>query len=688
MDRQLKTILSVSLALVVCLCCLGVAGGGALGAYWALQPLPTHTAARALPTPTNKGAPTVTNSPTSEGSTQTAFPLEISDPVSSEALETLQSMIAGDPPAGDLVEQAERLKGIANIPRVISDHADPVPVGTRNSFYVLNMDTNKSFSATAVMRYATPHVYFWVDQTASADDGEIRTLVDKFENSIYPTDRNFFGPEWSPGIDGDPHLYLLYVKGLGDTIAGAYGSNDEVSRQAHPYSNQHEMFYINADNQVLTDEYILSVLAHEFQHMIHWYGDPNEDGWVNEGFSELAVLLNGFTVGGADSEYLQDTDLQMNTWSDPSSSDFGSHYGVSFLFFDYFLNRFGSEATKALVHNPKNGLIGIDDTLQNLGITDPDTGRTLTAEDVVADFAVALLLRDNSFDNGRYSFKNYPALPDLGSVQETGSCPVPDKKTSVAQYGIDYFLLPCSGLVQIFFSGQTSERALPVDPQTGKYYVWSNRGDQSDMTLTRAFDLPAGSKATFQFDLWHDLEKDYDYGYLEVSVDDGKTWTIIQTPSGTKTNPAGNNYGWGWTGTSGSADTPEWIREQVDLSPYAGKHALVRFEYITDAAVNGEGMIVDNIRIPEISYTAGFEDGLDGWDAKGFVRMQNVLPQSYRVLVVRRGAQTSVEELPLDDRMSGTLSLTVGDGEELYLIVIGTARFSRQRTSYQFVTLS
>jgi hypothetical protein len=690
MDRELKTLLSVSLALFICLCCLGITGGGALGAYWSLQPLPTRTGPRILPPPATSTSetadfPTATNPPSLESTTPTGFPLDLSDPVSPEALESLQSMLAGDPPAGDLVEQAQRLKGIADIPRVLSDHADPVAVGASATFNLTNMDDNSTFTAAAVMRYATPHVYFWVGRSVRADDGEIRALVDTFENSIYPTDRDFFGTEWTPGVDGDPHLYILYAKGLGDSVAGYFNSTDEVSRKAHPFSNEHEMFYLNADAVGLSEDYALSVLAHEFQHMIHWYGDPNEDGWINEGFSELAVLLNGFSVGGADGMYVQDTDLQLNTWSDINSSDSFSHYGASFLFMDYFLNRFGNEATRALVQNPENGLTGIDDTLRTLGIVDSSTGRVLTAQDVLADFAVALLLQDNSFQDGRYGFKNYPALPPLGSVQEIGSCPVPKRITDVAQYGIDYYRLPCSGPVTIYFSGQTSQKVLPTDPQDGKYYVWSNRGDQSDMTLTRAFDLPSGSSATLQYDLWYDLEKDYDFGYLEASVDDGKTWTMLRTPSGTDSNTTGNNYGWGWTGTSRRSDAPAWTREQVDLSPYAGRHVLVRFEYITDAAVNGEGLIVDNIRIPEISYAADFENGLDGWDAKGFVRMQNVLPQSYRVLVVRSGSQPTVEELPLNDRMSGSLSLTAGDGEEVYLIVVGTARFTRQRAPYQFV---
>jgi hypothetical protein len=35
----------------------------------------------------------------------------------------------------------------------------------------------------------------------------------------------------------------------------------------------------------------------------------------------------------------------------------------------------------------------------------------------------------------------------------------------------------------------------------------------------------------------------------------------------------------------------------------------LRFEYITDAAVNGEGLLLDDIRMPEIGYQTDFEAG-------------------------------------------------------------------------------
>jgi hypothetical protein len=38
--------------------------------------------------------------------------------------------------------------------------------------------------------------------------------------------------------------------------------------------------------------------------------------------------------------------------------------------------------------------------------------------------------------------------------------------------------------------------------------------------------------------------------------------------------------------------------------------------------------------------------------------------------------------------MSGSVSLTVQSGENVYLIVIGTARFTLQKAPYQFVVLT
>ena len=108
---------------------------------------------------------------------------------------------------------------------------------------------------------------------------------------------------------------ILYAAGWAQTVGGYYSSADEYSHLAHLYSNEKEMFYVNADNQNPATRYLLGVLAHEFQHMIHWYHDRNEETWMNEGSSVLAELLNGYDTAGLDYAFMSDPDLQLNTWS-------------------------------------------------------------------------------------------------------------------------------------------------------------------------------------------------------------------------------------------------------------------------------------------------------------------------------------------------------------------------------------
>ena len=51
------------------------------------------------------------------------------------------------------------------------------------------------------------------------------------------------------------------------------------------------MFYVAADLRSMepNSSFYDGTLAHEFQHMIHWANDRNEDTWVNEGMSDLAM---------------------------------------------------------------------------------------------------------------------------------------------------------------------------------------------------------------------------------------------------------------------------------------------------------------------------------------------------------------------------------------------------------------
>ena len=108
---------------------------------------------------------------------------------------------------------------------------------------------------------------------------------------------------------------MLLAEQMGRTVAGYYSSADEYSRLANPYSNEREMFYVVLDGSMVPgSDWYEGVLAHEFQHMIHWADDRNEETWVNEGCSELSAYLNGYDPGGFDGAFLTDPDVQLTTW--------------------------------------------------------------------------------------------------------------------------------------------------------------------------------------------------------------------------------------------------------------------------------------------------------------------------------------------------------------------------------------
>ncbi len=140
----------------------------------------------------------------------------------------------------------------------------------------------------------------------------MKALIDTFENKIYPTNRDFFGSEWTPGVDADPHLFILYARGLGGSVAGYFSSSDEYLPPVRQYSNGHEMFLLSLDRVDLNEQFAYSVLAHEFQHMIHWYRDRNEETWLNEGSANLAAFLNGYEIGGHDQVFARNPDIQLN----------------------------------------------------------------------------------------------------------------------------------------------------------------------------------------------------------------------------------------------------------------------------------------------------------------------------------------------------------------------------------------
>jgi immune inhibitor A len=589
-------------------------------------------------------------------------------------------------PARDLRALAEGLRGTGPIPEIVHEKAPVYKVGQTDSFWISNEDDQKHFQIDAELVYTNDVLYVWVEKGVDYDLGAIKKAADKFAKETYPTNRNFFGSEWSPGIDNDPKLHILHSEQLGDSIAGYFSGADEVSSKAQPYSNEREMFYIHIGNAEPNSEFYNGVLSHEFQHMIHWYQDKNESTWVNEGMSELATELNGYSRGGADQVFSELPDTQLTAWSDDPDGR-TEHYGAAYLFMSYFLQRFGNEMTQAVVASDANSSESFDEVLQA-----QNTG--LTFDDVFADWVIANYLDDPKLEDGRYGYERDEVQP-MALDATYRRFPV-QSENDVHQYGTDYVELKGDGDLKVAFRGATTTRLASNSAHSGSYAWWGNREDDSDARLTRSFDLSGVDKATLDFWTWYDIEDNWDYGYVMASTDGGTTWTPLQTSSMTDANPNGNSFGWALTGCSGDPESTEagdecnakWIEQSADLTPYAGeKDVLIRFQYITDDAVNYPGFFVDDISIPEIDYSYDAEADNGDWQSEGWLRTDNILQQRWMVQLIEivNGQDPVITRLPVDENGAG--EWTIGDlsrNKEAILAISALAPVTTETAPYEY----
>ena len=180
---------------------------------------------------------------------------------------------------------------------------------------------------------------------------------------------------------------------------------------------------------------------------------------------------------------------------------------------------------------------------------------------------------------------------------------------------------------------------------------------------TRELDLTGLDEATLKFMVWYEIEEGWDYAYIEASDDDGRTWHILEGRHTTTDNPSGNAYGPGYTGSS-----DEWLQESIDLTPFAGGPVLLRFEYVTDDAVYLDGLLIDDLSIPELDLNLGSEDSA-AWNADGFNLAGNPLPQHFIVQIIQTAPDGSlqVSRLDLDDHNHTETTLT-GDNQTVVVV--------------------
>jgi len=507
----------------------------------------------------------------------------------------------------------------------------------------------------------TPHAYWYLEDDLDISMSGLERSAAHFEEDIYPVVTQVFGSEWNPGVDNDPRLNILHARLT--SVAGYFSSTDEYPTGVRPRSNQREIIYINAQSVSPGGANYDQVLAHELQHAIHWNADASEDTWVNEGLAELSssiALRSTFSIR----QFLRGAPISLTNW--PTSS-VGSiaNYGAASLFMHFFTEHYGGRNDlRDLLGQPKDSIAGIDAYLD-------DKGYEERFGDVFRQWAAANILDDHLENGGDVLV--YDELKVSAAVSGSISGPK-EERFEIPQYAVEYTeLRSISEPFKLSFQGETDVDLLPVEVGPAGCW-WSNSGDSIDSTLTHQVDLPAGSTAVLEYEIWYEIEEDWDYVYVEVSVDGGKNWQIIETPETSPENPIGNGFGAGYTGKSGG-----WLTDSVDLTPFAGEDLWVRFQYVTDDAVNAAGACFRNLSIPEAGITAND----DGWKAEGFVFTDNVVRQDFQVQLITVGDGPQVRQLTLDATNTGELTVQPPGDEERLIVAVGSlAEKTRESAGY------
>lgn len=579
------------------------------------------------------------------------------------------------PPERNVYSLAKRLKPdyARKDTSPVNPEYTPVLKGQTQTFWVTDLVHRRVDKIDAVLAQISPNAYWYFEKENLPASGQLNKAVQTFEEVIYPAVTKVFGVESRPGIDGDPHITILHAGFAG--ADGYFSSIDEYPKEIFPFSNEREMIYMSSRGLLLGSDAYLGTLAHELQHAIHWAADSTEDTWINEGLAELAKNIAGFPYSFID-YFAASPSVSLTNWA-TNQPHIAAKYGAATLFIAYLTEHYGgTDSLEDLLNIPENGIRGVSTYFEAIL---PDQYQSLTFVDVFKDWLLANYL--DPFELDGYSYNSLNIQVDVDKVI-TGVGIYPQR---TPQYAGEYVEIQMDeGNFLLSFEGQIATQILPTTAHSGSHCWWGNRGDGINSSLTREIDLSGVSSANLHYWVWYDIEEAWDFSYVEISEDGGRTWTVLPTLHTNETDPLGISFGPGYSGTSDG-----WIRDTVDLTGYTGSKVLLRFEYITDEALNNSGICFDDISIPEIGFLDDAESEGE-WNPLGFVRIYNQTPQNYLVQVVELGTDITIRQLPVGDQGNGSLEISgLGDSIDKVLVVVspiatGTAESSSYSLHVQF----
>ncbi len=127
-----------------------------------------------------------------------------------------------------------------------------------------------------------------------------------------------------------------------------------------------------------------------------------------------------------------------------------------------------------------------------------------------------------------------------------------------------------------------------TDSPNGDY----SNNENTTIQISESIDLTEAEAASISFYTRFDVETNWDYVQLEISIDNGSTW---QPQCSNLTTIGNSNQAEGEPLYQGVLN--DWTFEEIDLSEYLGETITARFQLVTDNIVTQDGFYFDDLQI-------------------------------------------------------------------------------------------
>ncbi|WP_430787475.1 peptidase M6 immune inhibitor A [Actinoplanes sp. G11-F43] len=601
-----------------------------------------------------------------------------------------------EPNLDRLTLDGEPLPFASYVPRPSGRKAAPTPeIGTVRSWAGLNEIDGDVYRKDYTLRGVGEHIEVWVAKDIAFPDGDCRgkaatevtdtqvsALIREFDENIYPKETTAFStpPDRSganAGLPGDftgagnrtvtlvdnirDENYFefpkrqTYISGFFSEQLNELFDRNVITIDAFDWVHrtgadpQHEPADDVCASRPSRPRMYESTFAHEWQHLLAYYTDPDEEVWISEGLADYAQTLTGYVdaslgvyhrgfdnhivcyqgFGSVKTTYNPNPrncggpSNSLNIWSEGEPDEILADYGIAYAFMLYLRDRFGAKILTTLHQDKQNhGLAAVAAALPK--------GQKL--HDVLHDFQIMTLV-DKVVGERRGVVKGVPRKRVTSDSLHTTvnlDNPASYGNAGVTPNGADYIELPDDWRT-VRFDGARTLPPKPLAWTIDAGMLFSGNTPSTDETVVRQVDVPA-TDPVLRFKTTYGLEEKFDYGYVTVSSDGGKTYQVLKGDR-TVDGPLGPAI------TGKAAD----VTLSFDLKAYAKKRVLIGFRYVSDGAVSIGGWHLSDVKVGATSIGGG---SLDGW--KSPTQIRPVAVDNWNVTLVGL-ARRKAKVVPLED---------------------------------------